>query len=63
MPMTTLYVEMKLLKNSKQEKVLGITIDNKLNFGLRLSNITKNAKIKFNALKRVQKYMTAYQKK
>ena len=63
MPMTTLCVEMKLLKNSKQEKVLGVTIDNILNFGLRLSNITKNAKIKFNALKRVQKYMTAYQKK
>ena len=48
----------KTLKNSKQEKVLGITIDNKLNFATHLLNITKNANIKFNALTRVQKYMT-----
>ena len=38
------------LKNSKQEKILGVTIDNKLNFVTHLLNITKNAKIKFNAL-------------
>ena len=29
------------LKNSKQEKVLRVTIDNKLNFAKHLSNITK----------------------
>ena len=51
------------LKNSKQEKVVGVTIDNKLNFKTHLLNITKNANIKFNALTRVQKYMTADQKK
>ena len=28
-------------KNSKQEKVLGVTIDNKLNFAKHLSNIIK----------------------
>ena len=49
-------------KNSKQEKVLGVTIDNKLNFATHLSNITKNANIKFNALIRVQKYMTTDKK-
>ena len=43
------------LKNSKQEKVLGVTIDNKFNFKTHLLNITKNAIIKFNALTRVQK--------
>ena len=48
-------------KNSKQEKVLGVTIDKKLNFETHLSNITENANIKFNALTRVQKYMTADQ--
>ena len=37
------------LKNSKQEKVLGVTIDNKLNFATHLSNITKNANIKFSS--------------
>ena len=51
------------LKNSKQEKVLGVTIDNKLNFATHLSNITKNANIEFNALTKVQKYMTTDQKK
>ena len=49
-------------KNSKQEKVLGVTIDKKLNFETHLSNITKNANIKFNALTRVQKYMITDQK-
>ena len=51
------------LKNSKQEKVLGVTIDNKLSFAMHLLNITKNANIKFNALTRVQKYMTSDKKK
>ena len=50
------------LKNSKQEKVLGVTIDNKLNFSTHLSNISKNANIKFNALTKIQKYMTADKK-
>ena len=56
-------VEMKHLKKSKQEKVLGVTIDNKLNFATHLLNITKNANIKFNALTRVQIYMTTDKKK
>ena len=51
------------LKNSKQEKVLGVTIDNKLNFATHLTNITKNTNSKFNALTRVQKYMTKDKKK
>ena len=38
-----------ILKNKKQEKVLGVTLDNKLNFATHLSNITKNANNKFNA--------------
>ena len=46
------------LENSKQEKVLGVTIDNKLNFATHLLNITKNATTKFNALTRVRKCMT-----
>ena len=44
------------LKNSKQEKVLGVTIDNKLNFATHLLNITKNANIKFkNTSKHIKK--------
>ena len=51
------------LKNNKQEKVLGIIIVNKLNFVIHLLNITKNFHSKFNALTRVQKYMSTGQKK
>ena len=57
-----IYCWNKTLKNSKQEKVLGVTIDSKLNFATYLSNITKNAHIKFNALSRAQKYMTTDKK-
>ena len=52
-----------ILKNTKQKKVLCVTLDNKLNFATHLSNITKNANKKFTALTRVQKYMTTDQKK
>ena len=31
-----------ILKNTKQKKVLCVTLDNKLNFATHLSNITKN---------------------
>ena len=43
--------------------MVGVTLDNKLNFATHLLNITKNANKKFNALTRVQKYMTTDQKK
>ena len=51
------------LKNIKQEKVLGVTINNKLNFATHLSNIAKNVNIKFNAPTRVQKHVTTDKKK
>ena len=38
-----------ILEKTIQEKVLGVTLDNKLNFATHLLNITKNAN-KFNAL-------------
>ena len=44
-----------ILKNTKQEKLLGVTLDNKLNFATHLLNITKNVNKKFNALTRVLK--------
>ena len=52
-----------ILKNTRQEKVLGVTLDNKLTFTTHLLNITKNASKKFNALTRVQNYTTNDQKK
>ena len=42
--------------------MVGVTLNNKLNYATRLLNITKNASKKFNALTRVQKYMTIDQK-
>lgn len=42
-------------KTSKQEKVLSVTIENKLNLATNLVNTTKRSKKKFNALTRVQK--------
>ena len=39
-----------ILKHTKQEKVLGVAFDNKLNFATHLLNITKNAKKKFSAI-------------
>ena len=52
-----------ILKNAKEEKVLGVTLDNQLNLAIHLLNITKNTNKKFNALTRVQKCMTTDQKK
>ena len=50
------------IKNSKDEKVLGITVDNKVDLSLHLNSITKKANRKLNNLTRVQKYMTPEQK-
>ena len=60
---TNLVYGSETLKNSKQEKALGVTIHNKLDFVGHLLSITKNANIKFNALTRVQKYTTTDKKK
>ena len=52
-----------ILTNIEQGKVLGGTLDNKLNFATHLLNIIKNTNKKFNVLTRVQNYMTTDQKK
>ena len=51
-----------IIENSEEEKVLGITIDSKLDFSTHLTNITKKTNIKLNALTGVQKYMTPEKK-
>ena len=50
------------IKNSKEEKVLLIIIDSKLDFSKYLISITRKASIKLNAFTRVQKYMTSEEK-
>ena len=49
-------------KDSKEEKELGITFANKLDFSTHRTSITKKANIKLNALTRIQKYMTPEKK-
>ena len=46
------------IRNSNYEKLLGIVIDNKLNFDIHINNICKKASQKLNALARISPYMT-----
>ena len=50
------------IRNNKDEKELGITFDNKLDFSTHLTRICKKTNIKLNVFTRVQKYMTSGQK-
>ena len=49
------------IRNSKEEKVLGITFAS-LDFSTHLTSITKKANIRLHILTRVQKYATSEQK-
>ena len=46
------------VKNSKEEKVPGITLDSELDFSMHLTSIIEKANIKLNALTRVRKYVS-----
>ena len=52
-----------LLENSKEEVVLGITIDNKLTFDNHIKNICRKAEQKLGALLRITNYLNSSQKK
>ena len=45
------------IKNSSHEKLLGVTIDNKLSFNVHVSNLCKKASQKLHALSRISRYM------
>ena len=51
------------IKNASEEKILGITINNKLNFKSHLKNICKKANQKLNALARITKLTSSLQRK
>ena len=53
----TLTVDQYEISNSKYEKLLGVTIDNKLNFNEHVSGLCKKASQKLHALARVSPYM------
>ena len=50
-------------ENVSVEKILGITIDNKLTFKSHLKNICKKANQKLNALARITKFASPIQRK
>ena len=51
------------VKNSASEKLLGIQIDNKLNFESHLNGLCKKASSKIHALARISPYFNQYKKK
>ena len=50
------------LKHSSHEKMLGLTIDNKLSFDEHIINICKTTTRKLNTLSRINHYMKQNQK-
>ena len=52
-----------ILENSKEEVVLGVTIDNKLTFDSHMKNICRKAGLKLGALLRITNYLNSSQKK
>ena len=44
-------------KNSKEEVILGITIDNKLNFDSHIRKVSKKSGQKLNALSRISTFL------
>ena len=52
-----------IIKNSESEKLLGVTIDYKLNFEEHLTKVCDKASQKLNALARISSYMNINQRK
>ena len=52
-----------LLENSKEEVVLGVTIDNNLTFDSHIKNTCRKAGQKLGALLRITNYLNSSQKK
>ena len=54
----TINVEEKIIECGSSVKLLGVTLDNKLNFHDHVSNICKNANQKLHALARISNFMS-----
>ena len=52
-----------IIKNVSEKNILGITVDNKLTFKSHLKNICKKANQKLNALARITKFTSLFQRK
>ena len=51
-----------VMKNSKEQKILGVTIDNKLTFKSHIKNLCKKASQKIGALSRLSNHLNDSQK-
>ena len=54
----SLNIDDEIIKGSKSVKLLGVTIDNKLDFSEHVSNICKKVSKELHALARISKYMS-----
>ena len=52
-----------VMKNSKEQKILGVTIDNKLTFKSHIKNLYKKASQKIGALSRLSNHLHDSQKR
>ena len=59
----TLEIDQCQIKSSKEEKLLGITIDNKLSFDAHVNNICNKVSQKINALTRIVNYINPAQRR
>ena len=53
----TVNISGSLIKESDEEKLLGVTLDKKLSFKIHVNNLCKKASQKLNTLARVSRYM------
>ena len=60
---TSITIGQSPLMESQNEKLLGITVDKKLNFQAHINNVCKKAGQKLHALARVSKYMNEQQQR
>ena len=51
------------MKNSKEQKILGVTIDNKLTFKSHIKNLCKKASQKIGSLSRLSNHLNDSQKR
>ena len=59
----SIVINNKTIESSKSVKLLGLTIDNKLNFGIHINNICKMASAKIKGLKRIRNRLNLLQTK
>ena len=60
---TSIKISNDLISNSTDEKILGVSFDNKLNFNIHITKLCKKAAHKLHALARISNFMSLNQRK